>query len=138
MPKSTKKSKPFCIIGESDPFLARLLQRFAEKKGFRVQFAKTGDEILDIMQNNNPAFLILEPELPGKTRGWQAAREIRSNSQTSTIPLIVCAWLDQEDTFAFTGPVSAYMKKPDLHYEDFAAALVAAGVKVVQETSGSV
>ena len=131
-------NKPLCIIGESDQFLARLLQRFAEKSGFRVQFASTGEEMLDLIQNSNPALIILEPELPGKTRGWEATRTIRNNSHTRELPLIACAWLDKEDTLAFTGPVFAYLKKPDLHYEDFVQALLAAGVKTVSETEDSV
>jgi CheY-like chemotaxis protein len=132
---STFTNTPLCIIGESDQFLARLLERFSEKSGLQVQFARTGDEILELVRNNKPALVILEPELPGKTRGWEAIRAIRTNSQTDDIPLIVCAWLDKEDTLALTGPVSAYLKKPDLHFEDFAAALSAAGIKTIKETN---
>lgn len=137
MSTSTQKNLPLCIIGESDQFLARLLQRFAEKSGLQVLFARTGDEILDLIQNNQPALIILEPELPGKTRGWEATQVIKNNSQTSEIPVIVCAWLDQEDTLALTGPVSAYLKKPDLHYEDFSEALLAASVKTASEIEDS-
>lgn len=137
MPASTPKTKPLCIIGESDQFLARLLQRFAEKSGLRVLFASTGEELLDLTQNNSPALIILEPELPGKTRGWEATRVIRANSQNVETPVIVCAWLEKEDTLAFTGPVSAYLKKPDLHYEDFVEALLAAGVKSASDSDDS-
>jgi CheY-like chemotaxis protein len=138
MPTSTPKNQPLCIIGESDQFLARLLQRFAEKSGLRVQTASTGEELLDLLQNSNPALIILEPELPGKTRGWEANRAIRANSETSAIPLIACAWLDKEDALAFTGPVSAYLKKPDLHYEDFTEALSLAGVQTISKTEDPV
>lgn len=137
MPASTPKTKPLCIIGESDQFLARLLQRFAEKSGLRVLFASTGEELLDLTQNNSPALIILEPELPGKTRGWEATRVIRANSQNVETPVIVCAWLEKEDTLAFTGPVSAYLKKPDLHYEDFVEALLVAGVKSASDSDDS-
>jgi CheY-like chemotaxis protein len=131
----TLTNKPLCIIGESDQFLARLLERFSEKSGLQVQVARTGDEILELVQNTKPALVILEPELPGKTRGWEAIQAIRTNSQTGEIPLIVCTWLDKEDTLALTGPVSAYLKKPDLHFEEFAAALLAAGISTVNETN---
>jgi CheY-like chemotaxis protein len=138
MSDSASKNQPLCIIAESDQFLARLLQRFAEKSGLRVEFARTGEEILDLVQGSSPALIILEPELPGKTRGWEAASAVRANPQTSGIPLIACAWLDKGDTLALTGPVSAYLKKPDLHYEDFAEALSAAGIKTVADTEDSV
>jgi CheY-like chemotaxis protein len=126
---SVQKNQPLCVIGESDQFLARLLQRFAEKSRMQVQFARTGEEILDLVQDRNPALIILEPELPGKTRGWEAARAIRANAHTADIAVIVCSWLEKDETLAFTGPVSAYLKKPDLHYEDFVEALLAAGLK---------
>jgi CheY-like chemotaxis protein len=137
MSATNPQNQPLCIIGESDQFLASLLRRFAEKSGLTVQFARTGEELLDLIQNSSPALIILEPELPGKTRGWEAARAIRNNSQTSEIPLIACAWLDKEEMLALTGPVSAYLKKPDLHYEDFTEALLAAGVKTVHEQEDS-
>ena len=137
MSTSTHKKQPLCILGESDQFLARLLQRFAEKSGLEVQFARTGDEILDLIQSSDPALLILEPELPGKTRGWEAIRALRAQAKTAEIPVIVCAWLGREETLAFTGPVSGYLKKPDLHYEDFVEALTEAGVKAVNDLEDS-
>jgi CheY-like chemotaxis protein len=138
MSATSSQNQPLCIIGESDQFLASLLRRFAEKSGLYVQFARTGEELLDLIQNSSPALIILEPELPGKTRGWEATHAIRTNPQTSEIPLIACAWLDKEEMLALTGPVSAYLKKPDLHYEDFVEALLAAGVKTICEQEDSV
>jgi|GEM_PF-3751785 len=114
-----------CIIGESDLFLARLLGRFAEKSGLAVQFASTGDELAELALTEIPALVILEPELPGKLRGWEAAWALKTHPRTCSIPLLVCSWQEKEQTLAITGPVSAYLKKPDLHYEDFAAALEA-------------
>lgn len=137
MSATSSQNQPLCIIGESDQFLASLLRRFAEKSGLYVQFARTGEELLDLIQNSSPALIILEPELPGKTRGWEATHAIRTNPQTSEIPLIACAWLDKEEMLALTGPVSAYLKKPDLHYEDFVEALLAAGVKTICEQEDS-
>ena len=121
MPNPDQTTNRLCIIGESDPFLTRLLQRFAEKSGLRVQSARTGDEVLALAQQDRPALVILEPELPGKTRGWEAAPALKA----SDIPLMVCAWLKKDEALALTGPVSAYLQKPDLHYADFVAALAA-------------
>jgi CheY-like chemotaxis protein len=130
-------NKRLCIIGESDPFLARLLERFAEKSGLRVQSARTGEEVLHLGQRDRPALVILEPELPGKLRGWEAARALRASDQTRDIPLIICAWLRKDEALALAGPVSAYLQKPDLHYEEFVAALAAAGVKTFSTESDS-
>lgn len=128
MTNPAQASSRLCLIGESDPFLARLLGRFAEKSGLAVQFASTGNELLERALTQNPALVILEPELPGTTRGWEAARALRNHPLAGSLPILVCSWLERDETEAITGPVSAYLKKPDLHYKTFAAALQAAGV----------
>jgi DNA-binding response OmpR family regulator len=135
MPNSNSINRRLCIIGESDPFLARLLQRFAEKVGMReVQHARTGDEVMDLVQHNRPALIIMEPELPGKLRGWEAVRLLKTGVGFADIPLMICAWLEKEEALALTGSVAAYLQKPDLHYKDFAAAVELAGVKAMPDT----
>jgi CheY-like chemotaxis protein len=119
-----------CVIGESDPFLARLLQRFAEKSGLRIQFARTGEDVLELAQRDTPGLIILEPELPGKVRGWEAAQALRASDQTRHTLIIICSWLKKPEALALVGQVFAYLQKPDLRYEDFTAALNAAGVKI--------
>jgi two-component system, chemotaxis family, chemotaxis protein CheY len=118
-----------CVIGESDLFLARLLQRFAEKSGLAVQHARTGEEVLDLARREQPALIVLEPELPGKLRGWEAAQALREDPSTSAIPLIICTWLVEAEAQALVGALITHLQKPDLHYEGFLAALDAAGVK---------
>jgi CheY-like chemotaxis protein len=120
----------YCMIGEADPFLARLLQRFAEKSGLQIQRAQTGDEFLALVQADRPALMILEPELPGKLRGWEAVQVLRSEAETRDIPIILCAWLKEADACALVGQVFPHLQKPDLHYEDFAAALRTAGINL--------
>jgi hypothetical protein len=78
---------------------------------------------MELIRDGKPALLILEPELPGKLRGWVAARMLKASVDLAAIPLLICAWLDKEKALALTGPVSAYLQKPDLHYRDFEAAL---------------
>ncbi len=127
MPNFDHTNDRLCVIAESDPFLARLLQRYAEKSGLRIQLARTGDDILELAKRT-PALIILDPELPGKVRGWEAAQTLKSVKQTSGIPVIVCSWLKKPEALALVGQISAYMQKPDLSYEDFADALKMAGV----------
>jgi DNA-binding response OmpR family regulator len=53
-----------------------LLQRFAQKAGLRIRRAKTGDAFLEITLREHTALVILDPDLPGKRRGWEAARHL--------------------------------------------------------------
>jgi CheY-like chemotaxis protein len=121
---------PLCVIGESDPFLAYLLQRFAEKSGLWIQNAQTGEEVVELVQQGRPALIILDPELPGKVRGWEAAKTLKADSSTSRVPMIICSWLKKTDALVLVNLASGYLSKPDLRYEDFMAVLDAAGIKI--------
>jgi CheY-like chemotaxis protein len=131
MPNSDQITVQLCVIGESDLFLSWLLQRYAEKCGLRVLSASTGDEMLELIQKNKPILVILDPELPGKVRGWEAARLLITGMDTLHIPVIACTWMKKDAALALTGPVSAYLQKPDLHLQDFAEALAAAGLNII-------
>jgi CheY-like chemotaxis protein len=125
MPNLDQANRPLCIIGESDPFLARLLQRFAEKSGFEVQVAQTGEDMLELIQQLKPALLILEPELPGKVRGWEVAQTLKDSVPPRHIPILVCSWMNKAEAQALVGQTSSHLQKPDLRYEDFTQALKA-------------
>ncbi len=129
MPKLDQTNVRLCVIGESDPFLARLLQRFAEKSGMQIQLAQTGEDVLELAQRNKPDLIILDPELPGKVRGWEAAQALRASNQSSRTSVIICSWLKKTEALALVEQMSAYLQKPDLRYEDFTEALKATGVK---------
>ena len=124
-----------CVIGEADPFLARLLERYLEKSGFQTRRAQTGEAVLNLVTRDRPVLIILEPELPGKVRGWEAVRTLKTDRVTGDIPIILCAWLKEDAAQALTGQAFAYLQKPDLHYEDFAAVLNSANIKTTLDES---
>jgi len=118
-----------CIIGEADPFLARLLARFVEKSGLRSCQAQTGETLLALAQAGRPVLILLDPELPGKLRGWEAVQALAA-AGTAAPPIILCTWLEAGDAQALAGEAYVCLQKPDWHYEDFVAALAAAGVEI--------
>ena len=117
-----------CVIGEADPFIARLLQRFAEQSGFRVKIAQTGEAVLSCAQQDHPTLVILEPELPGKLRGWEAARILGSGENAQSARVILCTWMPESDSLSLVGRELNHLQKPDLHYSDFLDALSAVGI----------
>ena len=117
-----------CLIAEADPFIADLLLRFAEESGLLSVRARTGQEILTLVQPIPPDILIVEPELPGELRGWEAVRTIRSSGASGAMAVISCSWLAKTETCELIGDVAWHFQKPDLHYTDFVRALAAAGV----------
>jgi CheY-like chemotaxis protein len=117
-----------CVIGEADPFIGRLLRRFAEESGLQVSRAELGQDVLELVQRARPDIIILEPELPGQMRGWEAVRALQAAPAWRPIPIIVCSWLSEAQARVLIGDVSGYLQKPDLHYPDFATVLKQAGV----------
>lgn len=125
-------NKGVCIIGEADLFLANLLHRFAEKSGFQTRRAQTGEAVLELARQENPALVVLEPDLPGKQRGWEAARALFSDPSIPMTPLVMCAWMSEAEVRSLVGQELAYLQKPDLHYSGFTAAVKLAVEKARQ------
>ena len=128
LPTFSTSDTRLCVIGEADPFLASLLQRFAQKSGLRIRRAQTGESVLDLARREKPVVVILDPDLPGKLRGWEAIRSLGNKSPASAIPVVVCTWLTRPEVRTQTGGEYAYLQKPDLHYAGFVAALEEAGL----------
>lgn len=121
---------PVCVIGESDPFVAQLLERFAQESGLRTLRAQVGQDVLDLVRQARPGVIILEPELPGTLRGWEAAKALSADESLCGIPVVACSWLKEPDANALMGRLAGYLQKPELHYEDFVVALLKAGVEL--------
>ena len=120
----------WCIIGQSDPFLARLIHRFAEKYDLQIQHARTGEDVMELIDRFAPVLIILELEIPGKLRGWDVTKRLKGNPQTNSIPLILCSWLNRLDALALSGEVSAFLQLPGVNYNEFAEALKITGIKI--------
>ncbi len=127
--------KRLCIIAEANPFITRLLQRFAEKKGLDIINVQVGQDVLEIARREKPIVIILDPELPGKMRGWDVVRQLRKDVETHAIPIITCSWMDESAVKELTGELNGNLLKPEIHYEDFVSALKRAGVSDVAESN---
>ncbi len=112
-----------CIIGEADVFISALLARFAEERGLRPVHACVGEDVFPLARQVHPLVIFLDCELPGRVRGWEAAEALKADGELSCIPIISCSWLNEQDAQALIDGAVAYLRKPDLHYDDFLAAL---------------
>ena len=63
------------------------IKPFAEKSGLITQFARTGDDVLELAKRR-PALIVLDPELPGKVRGCRSFTSLRSDSQPITVIIV--------------------------------------------------
>jgi CheY-like chemotaxis protein len=120
--------KRLCVIAEANPFIIQLLQRFAEKSGFDVLPVQVGQDVLELARQKNPALIMIDPELPGKVRGWEVIRLLREDIEVCKIPVIACTWMSESALSEMAGQVSGRLQKPEIHYKDFVGALRKAGV----------
>jgi DNA-binding response OmpR family regulator len=118
-----------CVIAENDPFIAQLLQRFAEETGLQVIQARTGREVLLHANEDDLLVLLIEVELPGEVPGWQAVQMLRS-MRSGPLPIISCSWLPESNAAKLVPGLAGHLQKPELHYADFLAVLAAAGIAV--------
>ena len=119
-----------CVIGEADPFIARLLKRFAAESGLQTVVAPAGQDVVELTRQVKPVVIIMEAELPGTIRGWEAVRALRADREICNIPVIICSWLQEANVDALVGEVAGHLLKPELLYTDFEAALRKAGVEI--------
>ena len=119
-----------CVIGEADPFIARLLKRFAAESGLQTVVAPAGQDVVELTRQVKPVVIIMEAELPGTIRGWEAVRALRADREICNIPVIICSWLQEANVDALVGEVAGHLLKPELLYTDFEAALREAGVVI--------
>lgn len=112
------------VVGDDASF-CYLMRRYALKSAHPIVFAYLGEDALALAQRENPAAIVLEVGSPG-TMGWDVLRLLRSNRATRHIPVVLCSWLDQEDS-GLVEDADVYLRKPIL-YEDFLAALVDIGI----------
>lgn len=83
------------LIIEDDKFLLKLYANRLKRDGFDVFGSLTGEEGLSRIQTDKPDLIILDLVLP-KKNGFEVLSEIRLNTHTKNIPVIILTNLGQE------------------------------------------
>ena len=91
------------LLVEDHPELRHLLQGRIEGMGFTTIVARNGKEGVDTAIAEKPDLIVMNSRMP-EMDGWEAAKILRSNSQTKDIPILAAtamfqsadlrAWLD--------------------------------------------
>jgi CheY-like chemotaxis protein len=75
------------LLVEDNELNRDMLSRRLIKKGFTVLSAVNGKEGIDKSITERPDLILMDLSLP-IINGWDATREIKSNQETSAIPII--------------------------------------------------
>ena len=83
------------LIVDDSPTEIHVLKTMLEKNGFAVASASSGEEGIEKARAEQPDLILMDVDMPGMN-GFQAAREITTNPDTSSIPVIIVSTKDQE------------------------------------------
>ncbi len=78
---------PKVLLVEDNEMNRDMLSRRLQRKGYDVVFAMDGNAAVSMASIEKPALILMDMSLPVMD-GWEATRQIKSNPETQTIPVI--------------------------------------------------
>ena len=107
---SGPREHPVVLIVDDEPTARELLMNYLGPQGYVVITAASGAEALARAKEFRPDAITLNMLSPGQT-GWMTLYDLKHNSETADIPIIVVSVVDQKG-MAFTLGASEYLVKP--------------------------
>ena len=106
------------LIIEDHADMRELLTWQVELMGFTALTARQGSEGLQKAQSETPDLIILDIMMPGMD-GWQAARELKTNTATKKIPILAATALfrDTDLKTCMDSGCNGYIVKPFTFHE---------------------
>lgn len=111
--------KPILVVDDLADNLF-LLKTILEAEGYSVEVADNGKSALAKVESDPPALLLLDVMMPDMT-GYEVAKQIRQNTKTSSVPIVLITAHDEVNTSDGT-PVQAddFIRKP-IDFDDLLA-----------------
>jgi putative two-component system response regulator len=111
------------LIVDDEPLNLKVLKQVLQDN-YRLSFAKNGMDALELVKKEKPSLILLDVMMPGMT-GFEICRQLKSDPETNTIPVIFVTALAEEadESEGFAAGGVDYINKP------ISPALVRARVK---------
>jgi CheY-like chemotaxis protein len=101
---------PRVLVIDDNHAIHDLFERYLTPNFYQVVHAHSGAEALETAVESKPDVILLDVMMPA-VDGWQVLQEIKRNSKTRDIPIVVCSVL-KEPELALSLGAHAYLKKP--------------------------
>ncbi len=90
-----------------------VMTSYLQQAGLSVVTAKSGEEAQEKLHLHKPNLIILDVVLPGQS-GFELCREIKTDPDTSQIPVVICSTKDTDvdKMWANMLGADAYLPKP--------------------------
>ena len=111
---------PKILIIDDDPDIVASMKVVLENKNYEVVSASSGEEGLKATKTENPDLIILDIMMETGDKGFDVAREIKSDNKSKNIPILMLIAIKDQAGFDFKGeagdhkwlPVDDYCDKP--------------------------
>ncbi len=100
------------LIVEDDSLSVDILRTYLEKENYEVFVADSGDYALELAKRIKPALIALDIKLPQKD-GWQVLRELKSDNETQSIPIVIMSIIDDKELGYRLGAAEYFVKPFD-------------------------
>jgi CheY-like chemotaxis protein/two-component sensor histidine kinase len=88
------RQRPTVLIIDDDPAMCELIERFLGSKGYNVVSAGDGSQGVALARDRQPAVITLDVILPGGQTGWEVLGQLKSDSRTAQIPVVIITSLE--------------------------------------------
>ena len=101
------------LVADDDAVILRLIEINLSLEGFEVELADRGEDAIAKAKETTPDLILLDVMMPGMT-GWECARLLKEDPQTSAIPIVFLSARTQEEDRRRGEElgVAAYVTKP--------------------------
>lgn len=103
----------FALVVDDSMLIRHSVCRYFEDRGFAVESATNGQEALEILENVRPDVIITDLQMP-KLDGCQLIKALKSNPETSKIPIVVLSGRKSENSAADTAADYVIFKDIDI------------------------
>lgn len=102
---------PFILLVDDDTAILESFKIILEHEGYRVSTAKNGFELKALLSKNTPDLILMDYNL-GKDSSEKLTQELKTNSQTSHVPVIIISADSMLRTLALTMGADDFIEKP--------------------------
>ncbi len=107
-----RRDKKIVLVVDDDSQVISLYERFLQPQGYQVVALTDPAQAVERARQLSPYAITLDVMMPGRD-GWTVLADLKNNSDTRDIPVIVCSILE-EDEKGFSLGASDYLVKPIL------------------------
>jgi CheY-like chemotaxis protein len=100
---------------DDDPNVISLYQRFLEKQGYQVIGINNSKDVIPQIKQHAPSAILLDVLMPDKD-GWGVLRELKEESFSKEIPVIICSIVSDKNR-GFSLGAADYLTKPIVESE---------------------